>query len=403
MSLSVASPRVERPTDDELVARVHAIGDTIRRNGPEGERERRIPEETIQALTDNGLFSLGTPRRYGGYETPIKTFLDVSAAIAEYDGATSWVSTLINVTTWGGGLFGVKAQDEIFGKNPKAKISGVGHSTTAESRDVEGGLRVTGKWFYNSGGLHSDWVTLGVPRVDEHGNLVAHNLVIIPMSEVRIDDTWHVAGMRGTGSNCVVADDVFVPGHRVANTLAFIEGHYDSEFLAEEPLYRSAWQPVLSIVLVGPQLGMAREAFRLVTAQAATRPVALTFYDKEQDWVSFQVNIARAQMLIDTAHMHAYRAAAAIDNAAAEGSYLSPLERARVRADCGWVVEHVRDAIQLLIDSHGAGSYAESSPLQRIWRDSSVGGHHAMMNYAINYEVFGKQLLGVQTPVVPVI
>ena len=403
MSATITAVAPERPTDEELVARAHAVGEVIRNNAAQGEQDRRIPEETIKALTESGLFRLGTPQRFGGYGTPVKTMLDVSSAVAEYDGATAWVLTLINVTTWGAGLFGAEAQDEIFGANPDAKVSGVGDSPTTEARAVEGGIRVSGRWYYNSGGLHSDWIVLGMRRLDEDGNPVGHNLVVLPKTEVTIEDTWHVAGMRGTGSNCVVAENLFVPSHRVANTFAFIEGQYDTPYSSEEPVYRAAWQPILSLVLVGPQLGMAREAFRLVTSQAAKRPISLTFYEQEKDSVGFQMQIARARMMIDTAHMHAYRAASVIDSAAAEGGYPDALTRGQVRADCGWTVEHVRDAIQLLIDAHGAGSYAQRSPLQRIWRDSSVGGHHAMMNYTINYEVYGKLLLGVETPAVPVI
>jgi alkylation response protein AidB-like acyl-CoA dehydrogenase len=403
MTITAPPIKADRPTDEELTARVHSLGEIIRAHGPQGESDRRIPEATIQALTQQGLFRLGTPRRYGGSETSVKTMLDVSSTIAEYDGATAWVSTLINVTTWAAALFGSAARDEVFGKDPDAKVSGVGSSPHAEIKQAEGGLRVSGRWYYNSGGLHSDWVLLGMVRTDDSGNMVGHNSLLIPRSEVGIEETWFVAGMRGTGSNCVVADNVFVPEHRVANTLDFVEGHFINEHADEEPFYRSAWQPVLALVLVGPQLGMAREAFRLVASQAGKRAISMTFYEKERDSVGFQLQIARAKMMIESAHLHAYRAAADIDRAAAANEYPDNLLRSRIRADCGWAVEHVRDAIQLLIDANGAGSFAESNPLQRIWRDCNVGGHHALMNYTVNYEIYGKQLLGVETPVVPTI
>lgn len=403
--MTATAPLVQagRPTDEELTARAHSLGEIISAGGPQGESDRRIPAGTIRALTESGLFRLGTPRRYGGYETSVKTMLDVCSAIGEYDGATAWVATLINVTTWAAALFGSAARDEVFGSDPDAKVSGVGSSAVAQVEQAEGGLRVSGRWYYNSGGLHSDWVMLGMLRTDENGTMVGHNSVLIPRGEVDIEETWFVAGMRGTGSNCVVADNVFVPEHRVANTLDFVEGRFLNDHADEEPLYRSAWQPVLALVLVGPQLGLARAAFRLVTSQADKRAISMTFYGKEQDSVGFQLQVARAKMMIESAHLHAYRAAADIDNAAAANEYPGNLLRSRIRADCGWAVEHLRDAIQLLIDANGAGSFAESNPLQRIWRDCSVGGHHALMNYTVNYEIYGKQLLGVDTPIVPTI
>jgi len=52
---------------------------------------------------------------------------------------------------------------------------------------------------------------------------------------------------------------------------------------------------------------------------------------------------------------------------------------------------------------HGAGSFAESSPLQRIWRDANVAAGHAGLNTAIGPEVYGKSLLGVPERVSPLV
>jgi alkylation response protein AidB-like acyl-CoA dehydrogenase len=226
---------------------------------------------------------------------------------------------------------------------------------------------------------------------------------VVPNTEVEFEDTWYVAGMRGTGSNAIVVKDLFIPEHRIANTFEMVDGNYPYKATDDEPLYRTAWSPLLAIVLVGPQLGLAREALRLVMSQAAKRPISLTFYAKEKDSAVFQSQIARAAMLIDTAHLHAYRAAKDIDVAASEGYYPNILARARVRADTGWVAEHVQDAIRLLVDANGAGSYAESNPLQRIWRDSAVGGHHALVQPAVGYETYGRELLEVEDRIVPFI
>jgi 3-hydroxy-9,10-secoandrosta-1,3,5(10)-triene-9,17-dione monooxygenase len=48
---------------------------------------------------------------------------------------------------------------------------------------------------------------------------------------------------------------------------------------------------------------------------------------------------------------------------------------------------------------HGASSFADSSAMQRIWRDSNVAGRHAVVSPNVSYEVYGKALLGVQNDV----
>ena len=389
------------PDAVELVARVKELQPLIRKNAAQGEKDRRVVEESIQALTDAGLFKVAVPKRYGGYETSMRTMLDVSSAVAEADGGTSWVVTLTNVCAWLVGLFPEKAQDEVFGANPDAKVSGV-IAPTATTRKVDGGWRVTGRWYYNSGSLHADWAALGVPVTNTDGAVVDQGLVLIPTSEMTLEDTWFVAGMRASGSNCLIADDVFVPEHRMLSIPAAIEGDYPSE-LTEEAFYRSAFVGILALVLVGPQLGMGRAALDIVTSKAAKKPISYTFFEAQSDSVAFQLQIAEAAQMIDTATMHAYRAADDIDQAAARGVYPDSLTRARIRADTGLVADKITKAIDILLSAHGAGSFAEINPLQRIWRDSAVAARHAVVAPMVSYEVYGKALLGRDDKITPLV
>ena len=119
--------------------------------------------------------------------------------------------------------------------------------------------------------------------------------------------------------------------------------------------------------------------------------------------MAFQLQLAEAAMLIDTAHLHAYRAAADIDEAAAHGEYPDFLTRARVRADTGWVIDHIVRAINILLSAHGAASFADVNPLQRLWRDSSVAARHAVVLPVVGYEVYGKALLGREDHITPLV
>jgi len=389
------------PTTEELLARAAALKPLLAKNAAKGEADRRVVEESIRALTEAGLFRIAVPRRYGGYETSMRTMLEVSAAVAEGDGGTAWVLTLINVGAWITSLFPARAQDEVFGADPGAKVSSV-LATTAATTRVDGGYRVSGRWYYNSGSWHATWAVLGIPVTNEAGEVVDQGLALIPASELAVEDTWFVAGMKSTGSNCLIAEDVFVPGHRVMSVPPAIEGRYPTEHTGET-FYRSAFVPVLVLVLVGPLLGLGRAALKLVTEKAAKKPISYTFFDKQADSVAFQLQIAEAALKIDTAHLHAYRAADDIDRAAARGEYLDYLARARVRADTGLVAQRITEAIDVLVYAQGAGSFAEVNPLQRVWRDANVAARHGVVLPIVGYEVYGKALLGVEDKITPLI
>jgi alkylation response protein AidB-like acyl-CoA dehydrogenase len=402
MTNIAAMRTIAPPSVPDLVARARELAPLLRKNAAAGEANRRVEEETILAARQAGLMKVCTPRRYGGWEMNVQAILDVSSAIAEGDGGTAWVVNLNNVCCWLTSLLPLKAQDEVFGADPDACVSGV-LNPTATATKVPGGYRVTGTWHYNSGGWHAQWAMLGMPIVNDAGETVDQGLALFPMADLERVDTWFVAGMRSSGSICLKCQDAFVPEHRIMSVPRAIEGAYPTEMQDQEPLYRSAFVPVLALILVGPILGLGRAALEFVRQKAGTRTIAYTFFDKQSSSVGFQLQIADAAMMIDTAHLHAYRAAGDIDEAAARGVYPDRLVRARVRADTGYVVEKITQAIDKLLFAHGSAGFAESSPLQRIWRDAAVASRHAVVLPPVGYELYGKALLGVENNVTPLI
>jgi alkylation response protein AidB-like acyl-CoA dehydrogenase len=399
----VASVRnAATPSVEELVARTRELAPLLSKNGPLGETNRRVVDESIAAVAKAGLMKICTPRRYGGWEMNTRAMLDVSAAIAEADGGTAWVVNLNNIGCWLTSLFPVKAQDEVFGADPDACVSGVLNPTATVTK-AAGGYRVTGQWHYNSGGWHAQWAVLGMPVVNEAGEAIDQGLALFPMADLERVDTWFVAGMKSSGSISLKARDVFVPDHRVLSVPRAIEGDYPTEMRNQEAFYRSPFIPILAIILVGPILGLGRAALDFVRQKAGTRTIAYTFFEKQSASVAFQLQIAEAAMMIDTAHFHAYRAADDVDAAAASGVYPDMLTRTRVRADTGYVVEKITQAIDKLMFAHGSAGFADASPLQRMWRDAAVASRHAVVLPPIGYELYGKALLGVENNVTPLV
>jgi len=390
------------PSVQELVERARELAPLVRKNAAAGEANRRVEEETVLAVRKAGLMKICTPKRYGGWEMNTRAMLDVSAAVGEADGGSAWVVNLNNVCCWLTSLFPVKAQDEVFGPDPDACVSGV-LNPTATAKKATGGFRISGTWHYNSGGWHAQWAVLGMPIVSDAGETIDQGLALIPMADLERVDTWFVAGMKSSGSICLKANDVFIPDHRILSVPRAIEGDYPTEMRDQEPFYRSAFVATLAIILVGPILGLGRAALEFVRQKAGSRTIAYTFFEKQTSSVGFQLQVAEAAMMIDTAHLHAYRAADDVDNAAVRGVYPDMLTRARVRSDSGYVVEKITQAIEKLMFAHGSAGFADTSPLQRIWRDAAVASRHAVILPPIGYELFGKALLGVENNVTPLI
>src|SRR5690606_31694013 len=124
---------------------------------------------------------------------------------------------------------------------------------------------------------------------------------------------------------------------------------------------------------------------------------------KQSESTAVQLQVARAAQLIEVARLLTFDVADRIDRWGEDDVYPAVDERARVKANVGFVVESLQQAIELLMAAHGSGAFADTNPLQRIWRDIHVGTSHAVVSPAIGYETYGKALLGDPTPITPMV
>ncbi len=219
------------------------------------------------------------------------------------------------------------------------------------------------------------------------------HFALLPIADVQIKDTWFFTGMRGTGSNTVVADRVFVPRHRLLPYLPVLNGETDG-LVDDRHLYRNSLTGLFALGLIGALIGGAGAAFQYVRSAAGSRPVAGSTYRNQAESPTAQLDLAAAAMKIDTAELHAQRIADTADRHARAGRNADLLTRARTRMDSTRVTQQCRAAIDLLVTVHGSSAFNESNPLQRIWRDINVGSRHAGFGMGVPEQVYGRALVG---------
>jgi len=382
------------PETATLLARAAGMRSILERNADKTDAQRRLADENVQALKDTGLCRLMVPARFGGYQTSIRTYIDVLTELGRGCGSTAWVASLVNICAWLAALFPERAQTDVWGSNPDAWIAG-SLAPNGTAVPVDGGWRVTGRWPWASGSLHAQWGACGIHMKNERGEMANFGLSLMPMTDLRVEDTWFMVGMKGTGSNTIVATDVFVPEHRFLPYPNAFAGKYRTEF-TDEVVYRVALVPVTVLILAPSQLGVARAALDLAIAKAPTRGITHTNFATQAESSGFQMLVAEAAMKIDTATLHAQRAADDLDRAASENHLMDLTARARVRIDTALAAKYSREAVELLVAAHGTSSLADSNRMQRLWRDVHTASHHAITEWQVNLEVYGKALLGIE-------
>jgi alkylation response protein AidB-like acyl-CoA dehydrogenase len=162
--------------------------------------------------------------------------------------------------------------------------------------------------------------------------------------------------------------------------------------------------PTLALMLAAPLLGLAQAALDVTLERLGRgKRISYTGYVDSRKAVVTQMQVAEAATLINTAILLIRDWADRLDAAALAREDFDYLTRAQVRNDTGYAARLCRNAVDKLLDAQGASAFADSNPLQRIWRDLETASRHAIINPDSVQEIYGKALLGIEERITPLV
>lgn len=385
--------------EERLIAAVREIRPLLRRNAPLGEAQRSMTDEVLRTLEQLNMWSLITPRRWGGTGVSSAAFSRINREVAKGDPAVAWVVQIINGCTWIASLTSDRLQEEIFSQGIPRICSSF--AVAGSAKPAPGGYRVDGTWPYNSGCRQSSWGQYLVNLQREDGTIGPGNFVYIPMNEVEIKDTWYTVGMQGTSSDSAVGKNIFVPEHRFVSS--------EKTFGYREPGKKHVgapsdnWQvfPLIRAAGLGQLVGAVEAALELALEGAQRKPVPNTTYTKQMNSPVVQRNLGEAAAKIDTAALLVDSLCGVQDQAALSGRQFTPLERAQQKAGCAITIDLLSTALDKIMFVGGSSAFAYANELQRFWRDFNTAARHAIYLPDFGYEVYGAMRLGMNQTAVP--
>lgn len=385
------APSAAPPSDAGLVERVREIQPLLREHALRTEQERRVTGEVVSALTAAGVYRMNVPRRYGGYQTRLSTQVEVLSEIAAGCGSTGFMALIQAGCSYIAALFPDEAQDEIF-TGPDVRVGGT-LIPDALAVATDGGYVVNGTSGFATGCQNADWHLL-TARVESGGGPPEVLWTAVPMSDLEILDDWYVSGLAGSGSNSVVARDVFVPAHRVLPVGPLLRGDLASKANADDPFYR---MPVLLLFCAwtAPNaLGLARAALAEFTERIHHRGITYTFHERQYEAGVTHLQAAEAAMKISCAELLTREFVARIEAGAEHDEPYTQADRARIRAQSGYTARLCKEAVDLVASASGASSLHREVPVQRAVRDLHALNLHSFVNPATNLELYGRVLAG---------
>jgi len=361
-----------------LLARATELRTVLRERAAKADELRRVPDETIADFQQAGFFRMLQPSRWGGLEVDPGTFFDVQTTIATACPSSAWVLGVVAVHAWQLALFAPEAQDEVWSADRSTLVSS-SYAPTGKIARADGGYRVSGRWSFSSGCDHCQWVFLGgfVP-VDE-GKPPEMRTFLLPRSDYRIDDNWHVAGLKGTGSKDIVVENAFVPEHRTHKFTDGFKCKSPGNALNTAPLYKLPFGQIFVRSVSTSAIGAAMGAYATFIDVAAKR-VAAGDGAKVADDPSTQTVAARATALIDETRLVLKRNFEEMMAMARAGQDIPVDLRVRFRHDSSMAVVKSVEAVDLLFTASGGRAIFLGNPLLRYFLDV----HAARAHYANN-------------------
>ena len=356
---------------ERIWERMRALRPIIEAHRSEGDELLRLPDAIANAFIDANVYRLLMPEEFGGEDLDPLTYYDLLEEIASYDGSVGWNFSIGSSTPI------------ILGDLPPARLRAVfsgpdscvaaSASPPGRAAEVEGGYRVSGRFAWASGIHQARWVVANcfvfdgdAMRKSASGAPVMLGFVM-PKEDCTVLDTWHVLGMRGTGSTEFEVEGAFVPKDMAIR------------FFGAEPQHP---HPIFHLPLtyfgynhVGVMNGIARSALDGLKALARTKPPRMGGTNL-RDEPQAQYAVAKAEAMIEANRLAVKEAFRALW-AKVSADKPAPVEtRARLRRAIAHAAENAVEAVQLCYRAAGGAAVYMSAPFERALRDVNTAATH---------------------------
>ena len=376
--------------EHELLASTRALLPRILETAQEIEEKQTIPADLLQALSDAGLFAVAVPKELGGPELDPLIVFDALEMIATADASTAWVLLIISANPL---LFGNSLQmpvwQAMYGHDINARTAGT-LMPGARAVKVDGGYRVTGRLKYGSGSEHTSHLLSGCMVfdgdtlcTDENGEPEIRWVIHRTDDCTIVENSWDTTGLRGSGSQDYVLDDLFVP-----SDWSFVVGEVVHEL--SNPMYQ--FPTIAFCQLAAVTLGMARASIELVRDMAATKrrgPILL------QDDPALQLRLAEAEAMTGASRAYVKSVSRDILDTLNAGQELTWDQRARFRLACTHAVDSSTRAVDMMYKLGGGSAIYKPNHLDRTLRDIHTAGTHIRFG-DLTYINAGRMLLGLE-------
>ena len=383
---------VREATDPIAVAR--ALAPRIRERAAEIEAMRQLPPDLVSELVNARLFKVALPESEGGLGADILTALRVIEEVARADGSTGWCLAMAINTFRASAQLAPEVRRRLFFSDPVGVSAGSARER-GRAVAVSGGYRVSGRWFFASGCMHSALLHGAcrvfdgeAPRLRPNGDQEIRIAYFYPKSQARIIDTWNVSGLRGTGSHDIEVDDLFVPEEHTFSAM-------DRRARVTGPMNRIHGFDLAGCGFCCVGLGVARAAIDAFI-ELATVKIPRSSSDLLRERAMVQAQVGEAEATLRSGRALLFDVVGDMWDTVVHGGLVTEGQRSDLRMAMTHAAQSAARATHMVCVAAGTTSIFASSPLERYARDAEVVTRHNQLQI-VNYEAVGRTMMGLES------
>jgi 3-hydroxy-9,10-secoandrosta-1,3,5(10)-triene-9,17-dione monooxygenase len=378
-------------TPADVIARAEAIAPTLIARQAETEERTYYGPDVHEQFTEAGFYRILVPRRYGGYEFGVDTFLRVVQILARGCPSTAWMYCLGAVhAVLAGTVFQERAQEEIFGGGDFIAPASIMPSGTAQ-RALDGGWIVNGTWGYCSGSPYATHFIGHVLILDENGEMGEEPVMFIAPRDTwrRLDDWGQQLGLRGSGSHSITVENAHLPADFVLDThmsMYQVSDETPGVRLHNHPQYGGGTLSFMLFESATLALGIAEGALDAYEELMRTRTTSFPPIVARAEDPDFQRWYGEATGKLATAEAALYNAIQTWQDLCEQGpSAFTKEQEWRIGTICREVVRLSWTAVeQFIYPTAGSSAVRRGERIERVWRDLSMMKSHAGISVVLD-------------------
>jgi len=354
------------------------------------ETSRQVAEPIIAGLRKSGLGRIALAADYGGLAVPPAEALAIFETLAEAEASVAWIVWNSSLPCWFSRFLEEDVRREIF-SDPSALYASSTRPSGKAVRDGES-YTVNGRWSLVSGCMHAAWIpVMCMVEADGKVEMLAPNvphmrLVFFPRDQHEIQDTWHVGGLRGTGSHDSVLNNASAPA-----PYSFAIGDAS---LMESALGRMPIACTMSAGCASICLGITKSSLQALL-ELATEKVAVDGGPGLRDRAPVQSLVARVETQLNAMRARLVDTCETLWHAAVAGDEIRPADIGALLGAAITTAQQCRASVTEIYAAAGTSSLYTDSPIERHHRDiHAVMQHIALQPFWL--EQAGRVSLGLE-------